>query len=50
MIQKEFNDVIISQTERCKSMLVENGAEYVPRAAKGCPYGNAVKTFGFRIG
>lgn len=35
MIQKEFNDVIISQTERCKSMLVTKGAEYAPRAAKG---------------
>lgn len=36
MIQKEFNDVIVSQTERCKSMLVTKGAEYAPRAAKGC--------------
>ena len=35
MIQKEFNDVIVSQTERCKSMLVAKGAEYAPRAAKG---------------
>lgn len=35
MIQKEFNDVIICQTERCKSMLVAKGAEYAPKAARG---------------
>lgn len=35
MIQKEFNDVIISQTERCKSILVSKGTEYAPKATKG---------------
>ena len=34
MNQKEFNEVIIRQTDRCKSMLVAKGAEYAPRAAK----------------
>ena len=34
MIQKEFNDVIISQTERCKSILVSKGTEYAPKAIK----------------
>ena len=34
MNQKEFNEVIIRQTDRCKSMLVVKGAEYAPRAAK----------------
>ena len=28
MNQKEFNEVIIRQTDRCKSMLVAKGAEY----------------------
>ena len=34
MNQKEFNEVIIRQTDRCKSMLVAKGAEYAPRAVK----------------
>ena len=33
MNQKEFNEVIVRQTDRCKSMLVAKGAEYAPRAA-----------------
>ena len=32
MILNEFNDVVISQTERCKSILVTKGNEYVPKA------------------
>ena len=28
----EFNDVVISQTERCKSILIAKGNEYVPKA------------------
>lgn len=34
MIQKEFNDVIVRQTERCKSILITKGAEYAPKATK----------------
>jgi hypothetical protein len=34
MNQKEFNEVIVRQTDRCKSMLVAKGAEYAPRAVK----------------
>ena len=34
MNQKEFNEVIIRQTDRCKSMLVAKGAEYAPGAVK----------------
>lgn len=34
MNQKEFNEVIIRQMDRCKSMLVAKGAEYAPRAVK----------------
>ena len=34
MNQKEFNEVIIRQTDRCKSMLVAKGAEYAPRAVR----------------
>ena len=33
--QKEFNDVVVSQTERCKSLLTAKGSEYSPKAAKG---------------
>ena len=32
MNQKEFNEVIVRQTDHCKSMLVVKGAEYAPRA------------------
>ncbi len=35
MTQKEFNDVVISQTERCKSLLTAKGSEYAPKAVKG---------------
>ena len=35
MTQKEFNDVVVSQTERCKSLLTAKGCEYAPKAAKG---------------
>lgn len=35
MTQKEFNDVVVSQTERCKSLLTAKGSEYAPKAAKG---------------
>ena len=35
MNQKEFNDVVISQTERCKSLLTAKGSEYAPKAVKG---------------
>ena len=34
MNQKEFNEVIVRQTDHCKSMLVVKGAEYAPRAVK----------------
>ena len=34
MNQKEFNEVIVRQTDYCKSMLVAKGAEYAPRAVK----------------
>ena len=34
MNQKEFNEVIVRQTDHCKSMLVAKGAEYAPRAVK----------------
>ena len=34
MNQKEFNEVIVRQTECCKSMLVAKGAEYAPKAVK----------------
>ena len=42
MNQKEFNEVIIRQTDRCKSMLVAKGAEYA--------YGDAVQASDFCIG
>lgn len=32
MIINEFNDVVIGQMERCKSMLVVKGNEYAPEA------------------
>ena len=32
MILNVFNDVVISQTERCKSILIAKGNEYVPKA------------------
>lgn len=34
MNQKEFNNVIASQIERCKSMLAAKGGEYAPKAGK----------------
>ena len=34
MNQKEFNEVIVRQTDYCKSMLVAKGAEYAPKAVK----------------
>ena len=34
MIQKDFNEVIIRQTDRCKSILTAKGEEYAPRAVK----------------
>ena len=34
MNQKEFNEVIVRQTDHCKSMLVAKGAEYATRAVK----------------
>ena len=34
MIQKDFNEVIIRQTDRCKSILTAKGAEYAPFAVK----------------
>lgn len=34
MIQKDFNEVVIRQTDRCKSILTAKGAEYAPRAVK----------------
>ena len=35
MTQKEFNDVVVSQTERCKLLLTAKGSEYAPKAARG---------------
>lgn len=32
MIINEFNDVVIDQMERCKTMLVTKGNEYAPKA------------------
>lgn len=32
MIINEFNDVVIQQMERCKSMLITKGNEYAPEA------------------
>ena len=34
MNQKEFNEVIGRQTDRCKSMLITKGSEYAPKAVK----------------
>lgn len=34
MIQRDFNEVIIRQTDRCKSILTAKGAEYAPFAVK----------------
>ena len=34
MIQKDFNEVIVRQTDRCKSLLMAKGAEYAPKAVK----------------
>lgn len=33
MILNEFNDMVISQIERCKSILIAKGNEYVPKGA-----------------
>ena len=34
MNQKDFNEVIVRQTDRCKSLLMAKGAEYAPKAVK----------------
>ena len=34
MNQKEFNEVIGRQTDRCKSMLIAKGSEYASKAVK----------------
>lgn len=34
MIQKDFNEVIIKQTDRCKSLMTTKGAEYAPSAVR----------------
>ena len=34
MNQKEFNEVIVRQTDHCKSMLMTKGSEHAPKALK----------------
>ena len=41
MNQKEFNEVIIRQTDRCKSMLVAKGAEYGSQSSEEYGSGQA---------
>ena len=34
MNQDDFNEVIVRQTDRCKSLLMAKGVEYAPKAVK----------------
>ena len=34
MNQEDFNEVIVRQTDRCKSLLMAKGVEYAPKAVK----------------